>query len=179
MAVHFSIPSKKENDNRMKRLLSSGVMIVTGILSLAGATLNADESITKLRKKLDLREVILRKFFRDNHCPDEQYAGMFIVEADNHKLDWRLLPSLSRVESGGGRHAAGNNHFGWANGAARFASIGEAIHTVAEALSHGKYYKGKDLNGKLAAYNPRIDYKAMVVSIMNQIAPAPKIEFAD
>jgi hypothetical protein len=163
----------------MKRILSSGVIVITGMIGLAGATLNADESFTKIRKKFDLREAILRKFLRDNHCPDEEYAGAFILEADNHKLDWRLLPSLALVESGGGRHSAGNNHFGWANGAARFGSIGEAIHTVAEALSRGKYYKGKDLDGKLAAYNPRIDYKAMVLSIMNQIAPTPKVEFAD
>ena len=154
-------------------------MIASGLLSLAGGTLNANENFTKIRKKFDLREAILRKFLRDNQCPDEQYAGLFILEADNHKLDWRLLPTLSLVESGGGRRSLGNNHFGWANGVTRFASIADAIHTVAGALSGGKPYKGKDLNGKLAAYNPSLDYKAMVVSIMDQIAPAPKVEFAD
>jgi hypothetical protein len=163
----------------MNRFLSSGVVIVAGVLGLSASALNADESLTRLRKKFDLREAILRKFLKDNHCPDEEYAGTFIREADNHSLDWRLLPSISLVESGGGRHGIGNNHFGWANGKIGFASISEAIHTVAAALSGGKSYKGKDLNGKLAAYNPAIDYRAMVVSIMNQIAPAPKVEFAE
>lgn len=162
----------------LKSRVASRVTVVAGLLSVVSA-LNADESLTQIRTKFDRRVEVLRRFFHDNHCPDEDYAAQFVFEADNHRLDWRLLPSLALVESGGGRRAAGFNHFGWDNGRTRFASLSEAIHTVAEAISGGKYYKGKSLVRKLAAYNTAIDYPAMVLSVMNQIAPAPRVGFAE
>lgn len=166
----------------MNRFLNSRVFsritVVAGLLSVASAQ-NADESLTQIRAKFERRVEVLRRFFHDNRCPDEDYAAQFVLEADNHNLDWRLLPSLAIIESGGGRRSAGNNHFGWNNGEARFASISEAIHTVAGAISTGKYYKGKSLVRKLATYNTRIDYAAMVLSVMNQIAPSPTVEFAE
>lgn len=162
----------------MKRFLPSG-LILAGVLGIATAGAQADQDVTKNRKKFDLREAILRKFLRDKHCPDQQYARFFIDEADTHGLDWRLLPSLALVESGGGRTAKGNNLFGWANGKTAFNSITEAIHTVAVALGHGKAYRGKDLDGKLATYNHGTDYGAMVRAIMNQISPQVQVEAAD
>ena len=163
----------------MKPFLPSGLMIFTGILGIAAAAANSDEDVTKIRKKFDLREVILRKFFKEKHCPVEAYSGVFVREADTYGLDWRLLPSLSIVESSGGKHARGNNVFGWANGKTRFDSISEAIHQVATALALGKPYRGKDLDGKLLAYNPRTDYRAMVRSVMRQISPTPVVEAGD
>ncbi len=163
----------------MKRFLPSGMMIFAGVLGIATASGQSDRDVTKNRKKFDLRETILRKFLKDNHCPDQEYTELFVAEADAHGLDWRLLPSLALVESGGGRTARGNNLFGWANGKSTFNTIGEAIHHVAAALSYGKSYIGKDLDGKLAAYNHGTDYGAMVRDIMNQIAPRPRVEAAD
>jgi hypothetical protein len=149
-------------------------MIFTGVLGIAAAAANVDQDVTKVRRKFDLREVILRKFFSERHCPVESYAGVFVREADEFGLDWRLLPSLSMIESGGGKHAPRNNNvFGWANGRTAFDSISEAIHHVATTLSIGRAYRGKDLDGKLRTYNPRTDYRAMVKSIMRQISPTP------
>src|SRR5580700_8282590 len=163
----------------MKRFLPSGFMIFAGVLGIATASVQGDQDVTKNRKKYDLREVILHKFLRDKNCPDQEFTEVFIAEADAHGLDWRLLPSLALVESGGGRTARGNNLFGWANGKSTFTSIGEAIHHVARALSYGQAYRGKDLNGKLTTFNHGPDYRAMVQDIMNQIAPRPRLEAAD
>jgi hypothetical protein len=163
----------------MKRFLPSGIMIFAGVLGIAAATAQAEQDITKNSKKFDLRESILRRFLRDHHCPDASYAPVFVREADSHGLDWRLLPSISLVESGGGRHARGNNLFGWANGKSTFDSISEAIHHVAEALSHGRAYRGKDLEAKLTTYNHNVDYKEMVLSVMRQISATPELESAD
>jgi hypothetical protein len=160
----------------MKRFLSHGFMIFAGVLGVASTAMQAEQDVTKTNKKSDLRESILRRFLERKHCPAQDYAGQFVAEADNYGLDWRLLPSLSVVESGGGRTARGNNLFGWDNGKSRFASIGEAIHYVAFALSNGKSYRGKDVRGKLAAYNTRIDYQAMVLAIMRQISPSVEPE---
>jgi hypothetical protein len=159
----------------MKRFLQSGVVIFAGILGIATASVQPETDVTKNRKKLDLRETILQRFLRANHCPDEAYTGLFLYEADAQGLDWRLLPSISLVESGGGRTARNNNLFGWANGKMAFTSVGEAIHLVASALAHGRAYAGKDLKGKLAAYNQGPDYQAMVMDIMRQISPSAQV----
>jgi hypothetical protein len=159
----------------MKRFLQSGVVLFAGVLGIATASVLPDQDVTKERKKFDLREVLLRKFLKTNHCPIEDYSSTFLSEADTHGLDWRLLPSISVVESGGGKTAKGNNLFGWANGKYSFTSIGESIHLVAAALAHGRSYNGKDLMGKLAAYNHGTNYQAMVLDIMRQISPTAQV----
>lgn len=159
----------------MKQFAKSGMMIFAGVLSIAAATAQVEPTdVTKKEKKIDLRESILRKFFKENHCPAESYAGTFLREADTHGLDWRLLPSLSLVESGGGRTARNNNLFGWANGKSKFTSITEAIHHVADVLAHGKSYEGKDLAAKLFTYNRRTAYKTSVLRVMAKIAKSPE-----
>jgi hypothetical protein len=161
------------------RFLPSGFMIFAGVLGIAAASVQTDQDVTKNRKKFDLREAILRQFLRDKHCPDQEYTELFIAEADAHDLDWRLLPSLALVESGGGRVAKGNNIFGWANGKSTFTSIGEAVHHVARVLALGQAYRGKDLDGKLATFNHGTDYGAMVRDIMSQISPRIQVEATD
>lgn len=159
----------------MKRLLPSGLMIFAGVLGLAPHAGLAEQDVTKSRKKVDLREVILRKFLKTNHCPDQEYAELMIAEADAHGLDWRLLPSLSLVETGGGRTAKGNNLFGWANGKMAFATIGEGIRHVATALAGAKAYRGKSIDNILLTYNQQPDYRVMVLDIMRQISPKAQI----
>jgi hypothetical protein len=151
-------------------------MVFAGMLGIAAATAHAEQDATKIRKRFDLREALLRKFFYENHCPAERFSGVFVSEADSHELDWRLLPSLAVIETGGGRTAPGNNLFGWANGKTRFDSISEAIHTVAAALSFGSAYKGKDLFGKLKMYNQHANYTTKVTGLMNRIAPSPDVD---
>lgn len=152
--------------------MPSGFFICAGVLSIAAASAAVDkEDVTKVRKKTDLRESLLKKFFKDNHCPAEKYSALFLREADEHGLDWRLLPSLSFVESGGGKVSKNNNIFGWANGKHKFESISDAIHHVAVVLSQGKYYRGKDLEAKLFAYNRRASYGQTILSMMSRIAP--------
>jgi hypothetical protein len=163
----------------MKRFLPSGFMIFAGVLGIATASVHSDQDVTKNRKKFDLRQGILRKFLKDKNCPDQEFAEVFIAEADAHGLDWRLLPSLALVETGGGRNSKGNNLFGWANGRQTFNNIGEAIHTVASTLAHGRAYRGKDVEAKLAAYNQGTDYPAMVLEIMRQISPRQQVQSAD
>lgn len=160
-----------------KRYWKSGVVIAfAGVLGMTAGSANPAQDVTKARRKFDLRGAILRKFLHDNHCPEEQYADMFIAEADTHGLDWRLLPGISVIESGGGRTARGNNLFGWNNGKASFRSFGEAIHEVASSLSVARPYRGKDLRGKLAAFNSeRADYSAAVLQVMQKIAARPQV----
>ncbi len=158
------------------KYLHSGLVLMAGFLGAVSATGYTDVDVTKVHRKPDIREAILRRFLSANHSPVESYAGNFILEADAHHLDWRLLPSLAWIESGAGQRNRRNNIFGWANGARRFSTASEAIHHVAEALAEARPYKGKDLSGKLWAYNPSPGYNGLVTTVMAQISrlPAPR-----
>jgi hypothetical protein len=159
----------------MKHYLQSGLVLVAGFLGAAAATGYADHDPAANRQS-DVRESILRNFLREASAPVESYAATFIAEADSHHLDWRLLPSLAIVESGGGQRDRRNNIFGWANGDSRFSSVSEAIHHVAEALAEAQPYRGKDLRGKLAAYNPTPGYLRVVTGVMRRISPVAVAE---
>ncbi len=159
----------------MKHYIQSGIVIVAGFLGAAAATGYADHDPATDRKP-DVRESVLRKFLQEASSPVAKYAVTFIAEADSHHLDWRLLPSLAIVESGGGKRNRRNNIFGWANGDSRFSSVTQAIHHVAEALADARPYRGKDLKGKLAAYNPTPGYLRVVTGVMRRISPVAVAE---
>jgi hypothetical protein len=162
----------------MKYHIQSGLVLMAGVLGAATGTGHADHDAAGTYGKSHMREAILRSFFRESRSPVEGYAEAFVQEADAHHLDWRLLPSLAFVESGGGQKNRRNNIFGWDNGASHFSTAAEAIHHVAEALSEARPYKGKDLAGKLAAYNPTPGYLRLITSVMERISSVPVLEAA-
>jgi hypothetical protein len=153
------------------KLFQSGLVIVAGFLGAAAATGHADHNITKTHPKPDVRVGLLRHFLKEKQAPAARYAENFILEADTHGLDWRLLPSLAFVESGGGKHCRRNNLFGWDNGTSKFPSPVAAIHHVARALAEARPYKGKSTQEKLEAYNESPDYKVLVTRVMRRISP--------
>jgi hypothetical protein len=120
----------------------------------------------------DPRLEILRRFFEQSDCPALAYAHVFLEAADDYDLDWRLLPSISYIESTGGKYAANNNLFGWDGGRAEFSTPLAGIHTVAYHLTHSDRYREKSLDQKLAIYNPGAGYAGKVKSVMRRIAPA-------
>src|SRR5215813_10833003 len=57
----------------------------------------------------------LERFFAGR--PARVFAEQFLVESDQHGLDWRLLPALCVIETSGGLHVQSrNNWFGWDSG---------------------------------------------------------------
>ncbi len=131
----------------------------------------AEQSVhSKECRSDDPRLKSLQKFFHAMNSPLERIAAVFINEADEHNLDWRLLPGLSFVESTGGRAPRGNNVFGWNNGNSNFRSGSEGIHIVASRLANAPMYRGKGLVQKLRTYNQNPKYVACVRSAMRQIA---------
>jgi hypothetical protein len=97
-----------------------------------------------------------------------------VLAADQHNLDWRLLPSLSLVESTGGKAYKNNNIFGWNNGDTKFRSVREGIFVVASRLKRARQYRGKGLDAKLHTYNPAADYPAKVKSAMRRISASSR-----
>ncbi len=109
----------------------------------------------------------LKEFFRRKGAPVGHLAQEFLAAADRHRLDWRLLPSLAIVETGGGRVGRGNNLFGW--GRVRFPTIVDGIQTVARMVAEGPAYRGKSLNEKLRTYSPVPGYLEKVHRTMRQL----------
>lgn len=112
----------------------------------------------------------LVKFFKTYGSPLGKYAGDFLIAADKHHLDWRLLPSISMAESSGGKYYSNGNVFGWNSGRAKFRSIAAGIHYVAAQFGTSSTYAGRDTAGILRAYNPaQIAYPKKVMRFFEQI----------
>jgi hypothetical protein len=122
----------------------------------------------------------LRSFLRIKRSPLAEHAKSFLEAADKYSLDWRLLPSLALVETGGLRAIRNNNVFGWGNGRIRFTSIHESIHVIAERLANGGTYRNKNTEAKLRAYNPaNRKYASHVLSIMSLLGPDLPVMIAE
>ena len=155
----------------MKKFFQQGLMMAAGIFVVPATMSLADQSVhSKECRADDPRLAMLKRFFHAVNSPLERLASVFIREADEHELDWRLLPSLSFVESTGGKSPRGNNIFGWNNGNSNFPSISEGIHVVASRLANSPIYRGKGLVQKLQTYNRNPKYVACVRTAMKQIS---------
>jgi hypothetical protein len=72
--------------------------------------------------------------------PLEAHAGRMVAAADQYGIDWRLMPVIAVLESGGGVAACGGNAWGFARCQVRFSSFEDGIPVVASTLaSYGPY----------------------------------------
>jgi hypothetical protein len=126
--------------------------------------------------KPDLRTERLTTFFSKLHCPVASLARDFVEAADDNSLDWRLLPSIAVIESGGGKAARNNNIFGWDNGNTFFPTLRAGINQVAFKLGKSSLYRDRDSAGKLRIYNPDENYVRTVLEVMNKISPVVNLE---
>ena len=155
----------------MIRLLSGGLALVAGVVALpVDVSVKQAQYEPKHEYRSDPRLKSLKRFFQRASCPAVKYVSAFVEAADRYHLDWRLLPSISYVESSGGKSAPNNNLFGWDSGRAQFASPSASIHEVGYQLSHSALYRDKDTDGILATYNSNTEYAAKVKFVMRSIA---------
>lgn len=149
--------------------VSTGLVVFAGLMAAPLANPADRPSMAVLPE--DPRLVRLQQFFEDRECPAHRFAEEFIAAADRNSLDWRLLPSISIIESGGGKAYRNNNIFGWGNGNLRFPSIRAGIAEVARVLGSSPRYRDKSVDQILRAFNPEhSDYGARVKAVMRQIA---------
>ncbi len=152
------------------RAFSRKFLVVAGLLAQAPGTDSA--TLLPLFHEDDPRLAQLREFFLKHDSPAYVLAADFLNAADDNGLDWRLLPTIALVESGGGRECRRNNIFGWSSGRQSFPSVRAAIYTVAERLAESKLYKDKDLIGVLRTYNTNAQYARTILSLMEKLGPA-------
>jgi hypothetical protein len=159
-------------DFRMKKLLAGGLVLFAGAVSLPLPMVPQMQKRPAPESRPDPRTVPLRRFFNQCDCPAQAFTEAFLGAADHYELDWRLLPSISFIESTGGKTARNNNLFGWDSGRAEFPSMTAGIYSVADRLANSDLYRDKDLDTILATYNPDSEYAAKVKSVMRRIAPS-------
>ena len=152
------------------------ILLVAGLLAAPLTT-----SIHDYRAKpapmdtKDPRLARLKEYFGARGCPLKDAAKDFLAAADENSLDWRLLPSISMIESSGGKDYKNNNVFGWNSAKSSFPSVRAGIHFVAKQLSKSNRYKGKDVTRKLQIYNPLPEYPQKVKAVMRAIAASTQI----
>ena len=143
-------------------------LLVGGLLGLP-AMVGMSHQIPKVTLDHDPRLRRLQEFFGQRDCPLREAAADFLIAADRNDLDWRLLPSISIIESSGGKDYKNNNVFGWDSCRESFTSVREGIQFVAEQLANSKRYKDKNLDNKLSTYNPVPDYPRRVKAVMHAL----------
>lgn len=151
------------------RTVSKGLFMFAGLLATPIVPL-AQMSTPTNQTEEDPRLVRLKEFLHENDCPIKRLASDFIEAADKQDLDWRLLPSIAVVESGGGKRYKNNNVFGWGNCERRFPSVRAGIHIVAERLANSRLYRDKNIDQLLRTYNPeQPNYAQKVKAVMSLI----------
>ena len=113
-------------------------------------TLGSSDVFKKVSSKTDIktedpRVLVMQRFLLDYNSPMYPYARTFITQADIYGLDWRLVVSISGVESAFGNiiPRGTNNAWGWrgenknADGWSQFASWDAGITTVTSRLALG------------------------------------------
>ncbi len=145
-------------------------IVWAGILT-ASSVSGPAQDLPQSKYQGDPRLTKLTDFLESFGSPVHHLAADFLAAADLHNLDWRLLPSIAIIESGGGKAAAKNNIFGWGSAKRGFSDVREGIYVVASRLAHSKLYKDKTLDQILATYNPRLKYPARVKAVMKLVDP--------
>ena len=96
-------------------------------------------------RTLDKRAQILADYFAKYNSPLQNHAQDFVDAADKYGLDWKLVPSISGVESTFGKQSYGYNAWGWGiygNQTLNFNSWEHGIDTVTGGLKQNYVDKG-------------------------------------
>lgn len=129
----------------------------------------------------DTRVKILKKFLLSYNSPLATSANTFVAEADKNKLDWRLVASISGVESTFAHHLPYESYNAWGWGIygdnmLYFKSYDNGIETISQSLREkymdtwgardvyqiGRYYASSPTWAQRVEYfMNRIEYFAM------------------
>jgi hypothetical protein len=148
------------------------ILLIAGLVAAPAVVSTLQGRDAKGPDPVDPRLARLEQYFAQRDCPLRDAAKDFLAASDKNALDWRLLPSISMIESSGGKDYRNNNVFGWDSCKESFASVRDGIHFVAAKLAQSDLYKGKNLDAKLRTYNPNPGYPHKVKAVMAALGPS-------
>lgn len=124
-----------------------------------------------LQPEADVRTMAIRNVFKKNRSPLADYADTYVRAADTYNIDWKLLPSISGLESSFGVHyvKGSYNAYGWGSGYIYFNSWEDGIYTISKALREKYYNKGADDVWKIGPiYAESLTWSVRVNSFMEE-----------
>ena len=153
------------------RSVSKRLVVFAGLLAVPATTNVAHQTPQHQNPETnDPRLVRLQEFLAEKDCPISKYAADFIEAADANDLDWRLLPSISFIESGGGKEYMNNNVFGWDSCRQRVSVCPRRHPHRRVQTGHVRPVPEQNTRGKLRTYNPNAEYSSLVKSVMRAIS---------
>lgn len=165
----------------MKKILVISILIsfqFVSILQIKANELEGKEISFDIEFKKVNRKEALEKFFEKYNSPLKANTDTFIKVADKYGIDYRLIPSISCMESTCGKFLIKDsyNPFGWGiygSNVIYFDDYNHAIETVAEGLNKGYFAKGYNTVEKIAPiYTPpnSVNWKNGVSFFMDEIS---------
>lgn len=157
--------SVRKNTMTKTKLIISIVLPLT-LVTLAGTKPLEAQGIKHENMQFEIgyktvdRVEILENFFSKYNSPLRGNAKTFVAVADEYGIDYKLLPSISCMESTCGKNLieGSYNPFGWGvygNQHIAFDDYDHAIKTVGEGLHKNYFSKGFDTTYKIAPiYTP-------------------------
>lgn len=125
---------------------------------------------------MDNRAQILKDYLTLQGSPLADSAQTFIDSADKYNIDWKLVVSISGLESGYGKHQPANSYNGWgwgySNGSVKhFTSWDEAIEEISKGLREN--YLKEDMKSDPYLIGPKYaaspTWAVRVTGFMNQL----------
>lgn len=138
--------------NNMKKIITA-LFVITMLFISREDAMAAEKSYTAsaslnsviVSEQLDNRAVILQEYLESKDSPLAAHADTFIETADKYNLDWRLVVSISGLESSFGKHQPAGSHNGWgwgySNGTVKhFDTWDAAIEEISRGLRENYLY---------------------------------------
>lgn len=167
----------------MKKLISCiFIVIAFFILNAKGIYAKETDQSASLKSdaptvSFDYRVENLRNFLTKFDSPLASYASDFVEKADQNGLDYRLVPSISGVESTFGKQIPPDsyNAYGWVNGNYRFKSWSDSINVVSSTLKNQYVDRGASSIAKIARRYapPSSSWAGKVNYFVGKIDPLP------
>lgn len=136
--------------------------------TLAQVTTRQDDSVLSKDVRVTAVQNVLKKY--NSILVDE--AKYYVYYADKYGIDWRLLVSISGLESYFGKHyvPGSYNAYGWGGGYIYFESWEDGIDKISYALKKNYYDKGADTVSKIGPiYAESPHWTERVTYFMSQI----------
>jgi len=136
----------------MKQILTIIVILIYGLFitteAHASEVRSASAQLAPIVKEhdysRDIRTKAIKNVFERYGSPLVNEAVHYVRYADLYGVDWKLLPAISGLESGFGKHLMPGSHnaYGWGGGHIYFASWEEGIATINKSLSERYMARG-------------------------------------
>ena len=154
------------NGDRVTTKADGSVEVVPAEVFMSAEQLREQDLNYQKAKKIETYFRVNR-----NNAPLADYAEKFVEVANKYGLDYRLLPAIAVMESGGGKSLF-RSYNAWGYGKYSFNSFEEGIEIVGKGLKEGYIDKGRVTPAQIAPiYCPpnATNWARSVQKFMNEI----------